>query len=210
MLYLKAFREGIAPMPAADAGLRERLHGEADRRGTRALHERLQQIDPRAAARIHPNNFSRIQRALEVHELTGLPISEHWQKARGVRERLGAELLEFGIEPDTRAALHDRIEKRLDDMLSRGFIEEVEGLMRKDRMQVDLPSMRAVGYRQVWEHLEGLTTFAEMRDRALAATRQLAKRQITWMRSWPDLVQLAWDPGGRLAEQIAARSGLAR
>jgi tRNA dimethylallyltransferase len=208
MLYLKGFREGIAPMPAADAELRRALSDEARRKGTEALHKRLEAVDPRAAARIHPNNFSRIQRALEVHALTGMPISEHWQKAKGVEKRLGAALFEFGIEPDSRAVLHSRIEKRLDAMLAGGFIEEVEGLKRKISMRVDLPSMRAVGYRQVWEHLDGLTTFEEMRERALAATRQLARRQITWMRSWPQLAELTWDSGARLADQIVVKSGL--
>lgn len=210
MLYLKAFREGIAPMPAADAELRRALSDEARLKGTEALHKRLEEVDPRAAARIHPNNFSRIQRALEVHALTGMPISEHWQKAQGVEKRLGAALFEFGIEPDSRAVLHARIEKRLDAMLAGGFIEEVEGLKRKISMRVDLPSMRAVGYRQVWEHLDGLTTFEEMRERALAATRQLARRQITWMRSWPQLAELTWDSGARLADQIVVKSGLTR
>lgn len=210
MLYLKAFREGIAPMPAADADFRRHLSDEARQIGTEALHERLKRIDPRAAARIHPNNFSRIQRALEVHELTGVPISEHWQAARGVRSRLGVVLLEFGIEPESRAVLHDRIEKRLDRMLERGFVEEVAGLKRRVGMHVELPSMRAVGYRQVWEHLDGLTSYEDMREKALAATRQLAKRQMTWMRSWPELLQLTWDSGTRLAEQIVVKSGLTR
>ncbi len=210
MLYLKAFREGIAPMPAADAQIRRSLSDEARRLGTEALHRRLKGIDPRAAARIHPNNFSRIQRALEVHTLTGVPISEHWQKAQGVRARLGAPLLEFGIEPESREVLHTRIEKRLDGMLANGFIEEVEMLKGRVSMHVDLPSMRAVGYRQVWEHLDGLSSFEEMREKALAATRQLARRQMTWMRSWPELLKLTWDSGTRLAEQIVVRSGLTR
>jgi len=200
MLYLKAFREGIAPMPSADQALRRRLLDEARRSGTQALHERLMEIDPAAGARIHPNNFSRIQRALEVHALTGVPISEHWQRAQGVHKRLGAALLEFGIEPESRAELHARIEARLDSMLAEGFVEEVEVLKRRISMHVDLPSMRAVGYRQVWEHLDGLTSFEEMRERILAATRQLAKRQMTWMRSWPELLELTWNSGARLAE----------
>jgi tRNA dimethylallyltransferase len=210
MLYLKAFREGIAPMPAADAAFRRQLSDEARRLGANVLHARLKKIDPEAAARIHPNNFSRIQRALEVHALTGDPISKHWHEARGVKDRLGATLLEFGIEPESREALHARIEKRLDAMLARGFIDEVAALKSRISMHVDLPSMRAVGYRQVWEHLDGLTTFEEMRERALAATRQLAKRQMTWMRSWPELLELTRDSGARLAEQIVVRSGLTR
>jgi tRNA dimethylallyltransferase len=210
MLYLKAFREGIAPMPSADRALRQQLSDEARRFGTQALHERLTGIDPAAAARIHPNNFSRIQRALEVHALTGEPISGHWQRTQGVRERLGATLLEFGIEPESRADLHARIEKRLDSMLAEGFVDEVAALKSRPSMHVELPAMRAVGYRQVWEHLDGLTSYEEMRERALAATRQLARRQTTWMRGWPELLELSWDSGIRLAEQIAINSGLTR
>lgn len=210
MLYLKGFREGIAPMPAADQALRAELSQEARRHGTAALHERLQRLDPAAAARIHPNNFSRIQRALEVHALTGEPISAHWQRTSGVAERLGVPLLQFGIEPTSRAALHGRIEARLDAMLSGGFVEEVAGLRRRVSMHVDLPSMRAVGYRQVWEHLDGLTSHEQMREKVLAATRQLARRQLTWMRSWPELLALTWDTGARIADHIVLKSGFER
>lgn len=205
MLYLKGFREGIAPMPAADQELRQKLSDEARRRGTKVLYERLQKLDPDAAARIHPNNFSRIQRALEVHAVSGEPISEHWSATRSVNERLGVRLLEFGIEPESRAALHSRIEARLDEMLAAGFIDEVAGLKSRVSMHVDLPSMRAVGYRQVWEHLDGLTSYDEMRDKALAATRQLAKRQLTWMRGWPELLTMSWESGTNLAQQIVAK-----
>jgi tRNA dimethylallyltransferase len=208
MLYLKAFREGIAPMPAADQDVRQKLSDEARRRGTKALYERLQKLDPAAAARIHPNNFSRIQRALEVHALSGEPISEHWSAARDVKERLGVRLLEFGVEPDSRAALHARIERRLDKMLAEGFIDEVAALKRRISMHVDLPSMRAVGYRQIWEHLDGLTSYEEMREKALAATRQLAKRQLTWMRGWPGLLTMTRETGTNLASQIVAKMEL--
>lgn len=208
MLYLKAFREGIAPMPAADQDVRQQLSDEARRRGTEALYERLQKLDPEAAARIHPNNFSRIQRALEVHALSGEPISEHWSAARDVQQRLGIRLLEFGVEPDSREALHARIEQRLDTMLAGGFIDEVAALKSRISMHVELPSMRAVGYRQVWEHLDGLTSYEEMREKALAATRQLAKRQLTWMRGWPELLTLPWESGTNLASQIVAKMEL--
>ncbi|TNF90476.1 MAG: tRNA (adenosine(37)-N6)-dimethylallyltransferase MiaA [Gammaproteobacteria bacterium] len=205
MLYLKAFREGIAPMPAADQEVRQQLSDEAHRRGTRALYERLQKLDPEAAARIHPNNFSRIQRALEVHALSGEPISGHWSAAKSVQERLSLRLLEFGVEPESREALHARIEARLDRMLESGLIDEVAALKRRISMHVDLPSMRAVGYRQVWEHLDGLTSFEEMREKVLAATRQLAKRQLTWMRGWPGLLTMTRQSGNDLASQIVAK-----
>ena len=210
MLYLKAFREGIAAMPAADAKLRAELKAEAERLGSRALYERLQRLDPDAAARIHPNNFPRIQRALEVQALTGEAISSLWQSAVPATDRLAAQLLEFGMQPDSRAQLHRRIERRLDTMLAGGFVDEVAELKRRVRLHKDLPSMRAVGYRQVWEHLDGLLSHEEMRERALAATRQLARRQITWMRSWPQLLALTWGTGARLAEEIVSRSGLRR
>ncbi|MGE0625017.1 MAG: tRNA (adenosine(37)-N6)-dimethylallyltransferase MiaA [Pseudomonadales bacterium] len=210
MMYLKAFREGIAPMPAADSAVRAALTAEAEERGTQVLHQRLQRLDPEAAARIHPNNFPRIQRALEVHALTGKTISAHWKSARGVRERHRAALLEFGIEPDSRAQLHRRIERRLDAMLAAGFVEEVAGLKRRVRMNRELPSMRAVGYRQVWDYLDGLTDEAGMRENVLAATRQLARRQLTWMRSWPQLLVLSWGTGARLVDEIVDRSGLNR
>ena len=205
MLYLKAFREGIAAMPAADQAVRQKLSDEARRRGTKALYERLQKLDPEAAARIHPNNFSRIQRALEVHAVSGEPISQHWSSAESVKDRLGIRLLEFGIEPESRSALHDRIERRFDEMLEAGLVDEVAGLKSRISMHVDLPSMRAVGYRQVWEHLDGRTTFDEIRAKALAATRQLAKRQLTWMRGWPELLTMTWESGANLASQIVAR-----
>jgi tRNA dimethylallyltransferase len=208
MLYLKAFREGIAPMPAADQKVRQQLSDEARRHGTEALHERLKKLDPKAASRIHPNNFSRVQRALEVIALSGAPISEHWLDAKDVQERLGVRLLEFGIEPETRAALHARIEARLDKMLAEGFVDEVAGLKSRISMHVDLPSMRAVGYRQIWEHLDGLTSFDEMREKTLAATRQLAKRQLTWMRSWPELLTMTRKSGTALATQIVAKMEL--
>ncbi|MEM8768959.1 MAG: tRNA (adenosine(37)-N6)-dimethylallyltransferase MiaA, partial [Pseudomonadota bacterium] len=210
MLYLKAFREGIAAMPAADAEVRDRLLAEAEEHGTKALYERLQRVDPEAAARIHPNNFPRIQRALEVYELTGETISSHWNTSEGVGARLDAVLLEFGIEPDSREQLHARIESRLDEMLAGGFIDEVAGLKKRHDLHPELPSMRAVGYRQVWEHLDGLTDFDEMRENALAATRQLAKRQLTWMRGWTQLLNLKRGTGDKLAEQIGLKSGLNR
>ncbi len=145
-----------------------------------------------------------------MHALTGEPISSFWQSAVPATARLEAALLEFGMEPDSRAQLHRRIERRLDGMLADGFLEEVAGLKRRARMDRELPSMRAVGYRQAWEHLDGLTSAQEMREKILAATRQLAKRQITWMRSWPQLLGLTWGSAARLAEQIVSKSGLTR
>jgi tRNA dimethylallyltransferase len=209
MLYLKTFREGLAPLPSADPVIRGRLTREAETRGSEALHRRLMEVDPDAASRIHPNNFSRIQRALEVVELTGRPMSSFWGEGSGVAERLGAQLLEFGIDPGDRTALHERIAARFNAMLDQGFVEEVDELKRRGDLHPDLPSMRAVGYRQIWEYLEGGTDMDGMREKALAATRQLAKRQLTWMRSFPDLVRIQWGDKEGIAEQIGERADLA-
>lgn len=210
MLYLKAFREGMATLPAADRGLRASLAAEAERLGTPALHQRLVRLDPAAAAGIHPNNFSRIQRALEVHALTGETISSRWRATADVQMRLGVPLVELGIVPDSRTELHARIEARFDAMLARGFEAEVAALRARDDLHPDLPAMRAVGYRQVWEHLDGLVTRTVMREKALAATRQLAKRQLTWMRSWPQLVALTGFRSDEMTDEIVLKSGLNR
>jgi len=209
MLYLKTFREGLAPMPSADPATRERLVAQARDLGSAKLHERLVEIDPTAAAGIHPNNFSRIQRALEVYELSGRPISSFWSEGKDVFARLGARLMAFGVEPDSRQALHDRIGRRLDTMLEAGFVDEVARLKKRADLHADLPAIRSVGYRQIWEHLDGVTDEARMREKALAATRQLAKRQTTWMQSWSFLERIQWGSGEKLAAGIARRARLA-
>jgi tRNA dimethylallyltransferase len=180
MLYFKALSEGLAPMPAADPELRKRLEAEAERHGWAAMHGRLAAADPAAAQRIHPNDPQRIQRALEVIELTGRPLSELHDK----QEASGPDcrVLRVVACPQPRAELHRRIEQRLDAMLAAGFLDEVRALRARGDLHPDLPSMRCVGYRQAWAHLEGETDRAEMRLRAIYATRQLAKRQITWLR----------------------------
>ncbi|MEJ2384040.1 MAG: tRNA (adenosine(37)-N6)-dimethylallyltransferase MiaA [Xanthomonadales bacterium] len=180
MLYFKALSEGLAPMPAADPGLRRRLEAEAQRHGWAAMHRRLAAADPAAARRIHPNDPQRIQRALEVIELSGRPLSE----LHGAQEASGPDcrILRVVACPQPRAVLHQRIEQRLDAMLAAGFLDEVRGLRARGDLHPDLPSMRCVGYRQAWAHLEGEIDRAEMRLRMIYATRQLAKRQITWLR----------------------------
>jgi tRNA dimethylallyltransferase len=209
MLYLKRFREGIARLPSADPDLRAHLAREADELGVDALHRRLAAVDPMAAGRIHPNNFVRLQRALEVYELTGRPLSSFWTVRSDVRERLGVRMVQFAIEPDNRAALHARIAKRLDTMLEEGFIDEVSALKSRGDLSVELPSMRAVGYRQIWEYLEGRTDRATMRERAIVATRQLAKRQLTWMRSFTGVERLEWGSPARLAARLTEMADLA-
>lgn len=188
-LYFQALWGGLAPMPAADPAIRAELHAQGLRDGWPALHARLAQVDPQAAARIHPTDPQRIQRALEVHRLTGRPIS-HWQQQAPVR-RLPVRLLKLILAPSDRAQLHDRIARRFDAMLQAGFLDEVRRLRALPRLAEhpavrDLPAVRAVGYRQAWEHLDGDVDADEFRLRAIAATRQLAKRQLTWLRGQLD------------------------
>lgn len=179
-LYFRALLRGLAAMPEADPAIRAALEAEAGERGWPALHAELARIDPAAAARIGPNDAQRIQRALEVWRLTGEPIS-HWQQ-QAVSQPLPYRVLKLVVSPRDRAVLHDRIALRFDQMLADGFIEEVRGLRNDARLHLDLPSMRAVGYRQVWEHLDGTHPPDTLRARGIAATRQLAKRQLTWLR----------------------------
>jgi tRNA dimethylallyltransferase len=180
MLYFRALTEGLAPMPAADPELRRRLEGEAARQGWAALHRRLAGLDPAAARRIHPNDPQRIQRALEVIELSGRPLSDLHDE----QETAGPDcrVLRVVAFPQPRAVLHQRIEQRFDAMLAAGFLDEVRALRARGDLHPDLPSMRCVGYRQAWSHLEGELDAEEMRLRAIYATRQLAKRQVTWLR----------------------------
>jgi tRNA dimethylallyltransferase len=207
MLYLRAFREGLATLPPADPATRAAIERDAEARGWDALHEALRRVDPEAAARIHPNNPQRLARALEVYRVTGRPISTWWRAAAGtvVRDRLGVELLEVALAPTDRAALHAHIAARFAGMLAAGLIEEVEALRRRGDLAPDLPSMRAVGYRQVWAYLDGAWDRAELESRGVAATRQLARRQLTWLRSWP---WVTWYPPGSPEAQTRRLLGL--
>jgi tRNA dimethylallyltransferase len=179
MLYAKALREGLAELPPADPEVRDRLAQEAARCGWAALHERLRRIDPRAAARLSPADSQRIQRALEVFELSGETLSDLLQAAAADPTPLAI----VAWMPSERAQLHRRIEARFDSMLQAGLLDEVRALRARGDLHAGLPSMRSVGYRQAWEHLEGASTVEEFRSAALAASRQLAKRQVTWLRS---------------------------
>lgn len=179
-LYFRALQQGLSQLPEADPAIRERLTAEASVVGWPALHERLRGLDPAAAGRIGPNDAQRIQRALEVIELTGRPLSEQQQGGSG--ERFPWRVLKLALVPTDRAPLHARIAQRFDAMLADGFLDEVRGLRARGDLHADLPAIRAVGYRQAWEHLDGQTSAAEFRDRGVFATRQLAKRQITWLR----------------------------
>jgi len=184
-LYFQALLHGLSPMPEADAATRAAITEEAVEHGWPALHEQLSEVDPEAAARIHATDPQRIQRALEVFRLSGKPISA-WQR-EAAADRLPCRVLKVIVSPRDRAVLHARIEQRLDAMLDAGFLDEVRRLralpeLRAVPQPLELPALRAVGYRQAWEHLDGATSPAEFRDRAIFATRQLAKRQVTWLR----------------------------
>jgi len=180
-LYFRALQQGLSHLPEADPAIRERLAAEAADAGWPALHARLERLDAVAAARIGPNDAQRIQRALEVIELTGRPLSEQQQGGSG--ERFPWRVLKLALLPADRAPLHARIADRFDAMLAGGFLDEVRALRERKDLHADLPAIRAVGYRQAWEHLDGQTSAAEFRDKGVFATRQLAKRQITWLRS---------------------------
>ncbi len=180
MLYYRALTEGLADLPDADPDVRASLDAEAAREGWQALHARLARVDPQTAARLHPNDAQRVQRALEVHEITGRTLSELTRKAR--TEPLPFNVVKLAVVPDDRAVLHERIERRFGQMLTAGFIDEVAALRERGDLSRDLPSMRAVGYRQVWDYLEGYYDRETLYARGVAATRQFAKRQLTWLR----------------------------
>jgi tRNA dimethylallyltransferase len=203
LLYLRALRDGLAALPRADAAVRARLDAEAERTGWDALHTRLAVLDPEATARIAPGDRQRIQRALEVHELTGRPLSE---LQRGPAEGAGIDILTVALVPERRAELGERIERRFDSMVAAGFVSEVEALRRRGDLDPSLPALRSVGYRQIWAHLDGATNWAEARRQAIVATRQLAKRQLTWLRSEARCERWAAfgaDLAGRMAAAVA-------
>lgn len=181
MMYLRALTRGIARLPRADDALREAIDAEAAQRGWPAMHADLQRVDPAAAQRIKPNDRQRIQRALEVFRASGKPLSAWQQDSAPARRDI--EYLKVGLSIEPRSVLHERIARRLDHMIEQGFLSELETLRERPGLTADHPSMRSVGYRQFWQHLDGEFDLGEARDRALYATRQLAKRQITWLRS---------------------------
>jgi tRNA dimethylallyltransferase len=183
MLYLRALQSGLSALPQADAALRAQIDAEAARLGWPALHARLAAVDAPTAARLAPNDAQRIQRALEVWTLSGRPLSAHFTPE--AQAKAAMQLRIVSLEPSDRSVLHARIAQRFDAMLQAGFLDEVRALRQRGDLDPTLPSMRAVGYRQAWHHLEGRTTAAEFREQALAATRQLAKRQLTWLRALP-------------------------
>lgn len=193
MLYAKALREGISDMPTTPPEVRERILREGEAAGWPAMHARLAEVDPEAAARLAPNDKQRIGRALEVYEMTGRPLSSFHS---GRTAAPPFPLLTVGLMPADRAKLHQRIEARFDDMLFQGFLDEAKRLMARSDFDPESPAMRAVGYRQAIDYLSGRKTFDEFRLSGIAATRQLAKRQMTWLRSMKDAVLIdPFEPG---------------
>ena len=181
MMYFRALTEGIADLPQADAKIRAAIDAEAETSGWPALHAQLAEVDKIAAARINPNDSQRIQRALEVYRVSGKSLSE-WQAGSASTDRADS-FLKVAMVTESRSVLHDRIALRLQSMLQSGFVEEVQTLMARPGLTASHASMRAVGYRQLWSYLEGQDTLDDAKQKALAATRQLAKRQLTWLRS---------------------------
>lgn len=188
MLYYKALQDGLSVLPSADERIRAEIAREAEQNGWPALHQRLQQIDPDSAERIHANDSQRLSRALEVYEITGKTMTELC--ARESETGLTLKPLKIIIAPKDRAVLHSRIEQRFKQMLEQGFLEEVKALLADERNHADLPAMRSVGYRQAIEHLNGETDYDAFVFRGIVATRQLAKRQITWLRKEADAIWL--------------------
>ena len=208
MMYFKALLHGMSNLPSADPELREAIEKQAEVEGWQVLHDELSTKDPEAAALIHPNNRQRLMRAIEVIRLTGKPISEFWQSGSGGQsgvedfpyttrwqadEQAGLPytVVQFALAPAERSVLHQRIKQRFSAMLQAGFVDEVRALMARGDLEPDMPSMRCVGYRQAWEYLAGKTGYDDFVDKGVAATRQLAKRQLTWLRKWQGVHWLA-------------------
>lgn len=186
MMYFNALINGISPLPKSDEKIRDEITQQAQRLGWSKLHDELRGVDPISGERIHPNDPQRITRALEVYRSTGKTLT-HWQQQEG--EKCPYNIAQFAIAPADRAVLHERIVTRFDLMLEQGFENEVVKLYERSDLHEDLPSIRSVGYRQMWQYLDGQLSYAEMRERGIIATRQLAKRQLTWLRGWE---QVTW------------------
>src|SRR6266853_313834 len=185
MLYFKALREGLSELPESDASVRAELDAEAAARGWPALHAELASVDPATATRLKPTDTQRIQRALEVFRISGKPMSRLLRRGKSAAPPF--HLIELALVPSDRGALHRRIEERFDAMLERGLVEELRALRERYALRPGLPSMRCVGYRQAWQFLEGEIDRDELRNRGIFATRQLAKRQLTWLRATPGI-----------------------
>lgn len=190
MLYFNSLQKGMADMPEVSETVRQAIEDEAKTSGISAMHDRLKSVDPVSAQRIHPNDPQRIKRALELFDATGKTLTQFWREQQQEQEQSGASFpyrrIKIALMPDDRVELRKRITKRFDIMLRQGFIEEVEALYKRGDLHAGMPSIRAVGYRQVWSYLAGDYDFDEMREKAIIATAQLAKRQMTWLRKESD------------------------
>jgi tRNA dimethylallyltransferase len=185
MLYFKVLLEGLSQMPEANPDIRDKIQQQADSEGWPTVYKQLQEVDPETAAGLHPNHSQRIQRALEVYRLTGIPMStlRREENIGGIADQYAVKQL--ALMPVNRKLIHQRIEKRFEKMMAEGLEAEVKALYQRGDLHADLPAIRSVGYRQIWQHLDGQCSLDEAVERAVAATRQLAKRQITWLRNWP-------------------------
>ncbi len=226
MLYFRVLRDGIAALPKADEEIRKSIAADAQAYGWEYVHQQLAQVDAESAARIRPSDPQRLQRALEVYRVTGKTMTEIWKAQNDVKEinrgqigtgngsnpdytkldrgfpPLPQPILNLAIAPKERSDLHARIAQRFKQMLDAGFVEEVRRLYESGRYDADMPAMRCVGYRQVWDYLEGKLDYEEMVERGIIATRQLAKRQLTWLRSWPDVEWLVTDDRNNLSKAL--------
>ncbi|MCO7198328.1 MULTISPECIES: tRNA (adenosine(37)-N6)-dimethylallyltransferase MiaA [Pseudoalteromonas] len=203
MMYFKGLIEGLSPLPEADAEIRAVLEREAEQKGWPALHQQLKEIDPEAAAKISENDSQRINRALEVYRISGKTMTQLQQSKQ---DALPYQFHQFAIAPNDRKVLHERIEKRFKIMLDEGFKNEVLALYQRKDLHPDLPSIRCVGYRQMWEYLAGECDYNEMVFKGVAATRQLAKRQLTWLRGWQDVTWLDTDSQENLQRVLTSLS----
>ena len=200
MMYFKSLIEGISPLPSANAEIRQTIENEALENGWQAMHDQLVKIDPVSAERIHPNDPQRLMRALEVYRLTGNTLTQLTQ-IKG--DKLAGNVLQLAITPKERSTLHERIALRYQQMIDLGFEQEVIKLKARGDLHQDLPSIRCVGYRQMWQYLDGEFDHDEMIFRGVCATRQLAKRQLTWLRNWPDLNWLTTDDKTNLSQVLS-------
>ena len=201
MLYFKVLLEGLAELPHADAEIRDQIQRQADSEGWPSLHRELQAIDPLTASRLHPNHSQRIQRAVEVYRLTGIPLSELQKKSQDGVE-VAYDIKQFALMPEDRKLLHHRIEKRFFSMMERGFEAEVSAMFDRGDLNATMPAIRSVGYRQLWDYFDGQCHLNEAIDRAVIATRQLAKRQQTWLRSWTNAQKIKIDSEGSYRSRI--------
>jgi len=196
MMYFKALKDGMTELPSANQAVRARISDEAREKGWPFMHSKLQDIDPESALRIHPNDSQRIQRALEIYEMVGISLTELQKRPQeglnNIQDSENSQKFQYNVvsvalKPKSRALLHERIALRFEQMLEQGLVDEVRALYERGDLNPDLPAIRAVGYRQVWDYLEGKVDYETMKDKGIIATRQLAKRQITWLRSWDNV-----------------------